>query len=228
MAHYGAIWTDLKHNIENAKKLLEMPVLALGGEMSFGERAVSSARRIAKDVRGRSMPRCAHWVAEEEPEALLAELLASSGKSVPFERRAQRVEIRASRGEEIDVLKSGRGLRSERLDGGEYEADPLGFAARWRAEGRSVALATVVETWGSSPCPPGSQLAINEQGHFEGSVSGGCVEGAVIERAAAVIESGTARDPRVRDRRRDRLVGRTRLWRTRPDLRRARRSMKAG
>lgn len=88
------------------------------------------------------------------------------------------------------MLKSGRGLRSERLDGGEYEADPLGFAARWRAEGRSVALATVVETWGSSPCPPGSQLAINEQGHFEGSVSGGCVEGAVIERAAAVIETG--------------------------------------
>ncbi len=80
MAHYGAIWTDLKHNIENAKKLLEMPVLALGGEMSFGERTVSSARKIAKDVRGRSMPRCAHWVAEEEPEALLAELLAFFGE----------------------------------------------------------------------------------------------------------------------------------------------------
>ena len=80
MAHYGAIWTDLKHNIENAKKLLEMPVLALGGEMSFGERTVSSARKIAKDVRGRSLPRCAHWVAEEEPEALLAELLAFFGE----------------------------------------------------------------------------------------------------------------------------------------------------
>lgn len=80
MAHYGAIWTDLKHNIENSKKLLEMPVLALGGEMSFGERTVSSARKIAKDVRGRSMPRCAHWVAEEEPEALLAELLSFFGE----------------------------------------------------------------------------------------------------------------------------------------------------
>lgn len=79
MAHYGAIWTDLKHNIENAKTLLEMPVLALGGEMSFGERTVSSARKIAKDVRGRSLPRCAHWVAEEEPEALLAELLTFFG-----------------------------------------------------------------------------------------------------------------------------------------------------
>ena len=80
MAHYGAIWTDLKHNIENAKVLLEMPVLALGGEMSFGERTVSSARKIAKDVRGRSLPRCAHWVAEEEPEALLAELLTFFGE----------------------------------------------------------------------------------------------------------------------------------------------------
>ena len=88
------------------------------------------------------------------------------------------------------MLKSGRGLRSERSENGDHEADPLGFAARWRASGQRVALATVVETWGSSPCPPGSQLAINEQGHFEGSVSGGCVEGAVIERAAAVIESG--------------------------------------
>lgn len=83
MAHYGAIWTDLKHNIENSKKLLEMPVLALGGEMSFGERTVSSARKIAKDVRGRSLPRCAHWVAEEEPEALLAELLAFFGEERP-------------------------------------------------------------------------------------------------------------------------------------------------
>ena len=80
MAHYGAIWTDLKHNIENAKTLLEMPVLALGGEMSFGERTVSSARKIAKDVRGRSLPRCAHWVAEEEPEALLSELLTFFGE----------------------------------------------------------------------------------------------------------------------------------------------------
>ncbi len=80
MAHYGAIWTDLKHNIENAKTLLEMPVLALGGEMSFGERTVSSARKIAKDVRGGSLPRCAHWVAEEEPEALLAELLTFFGE----------------------------------------------------------------------------------------------------------------------------------------------------
>ncbi len=60
----------------------------------------------------------------------------------------------------------------------------------WCAAGRGVALATVVETWGSSPCPAGSQLAVGDDGRFEGSVSGGCVEGAVVERAAAVIESG--------------------------------------
>lgn len=68
--------------------------------------------------------------------------------------------------------------------------DPLGYAQRWKREGRGVALATVVETWGSSPCPAGSQLAVDARGHFEGSVSGGCVEGAVIEKASQIIESG--------------------------------------
>lgn len=68
--------------------------------------------------------------------------------------------------------------------------DPLVYARRWQAEGRGVALATVVETWGSSPCPAGSQLAVNAEGRFEGSVSGGCVEGAVIEKAAEVITDG--------------------------------------
>lgn len=68
--------------------------------------------------------------------------------------------------------------------------DPLGFAQSWLAKGLGVALATVVETWGSSPCPPGSLLAVNSDGHFEGSVSGGCVEGAVIEKAQEVLSTG--------------------------------------
>lgn len=66
-------------------------------------------------------------------------------------------------------------------------------AARWLGEGRKVALATVVETWGSAPQPVGSQLAIDAEGNFIGSVSGGCVEGAVVTEALDVISSGAPR-----------------------------------
>lgn len=68
--------------------------------------------------------------------------------------------------------------------------DPLLIAEKWRSEGRSVAVATVVETWGSAPRAAGSHLAIDADGNFEGSVSGGCVEGAVISEAQDVISSG--------------------------------------
>ena len=61
---------------------------------------------------------------------------------------------------------------------------------RWRAEGKSAALATVVSTWGSSPRPEGSHLAVDEARNFVGSVSGGCIEGAVIEAAAQVMATG--------------------------------------
>jgi xanthine/CO dehydrogenase XdhC/CoxF family maturation factor len=63
-------------------------------------------------------------------------------------------------------------------------------AAAWLAAGRKVAIATVVETWGSAPQPVGSQLVIDAEGNFIGSVSGGCVEGAVVTEAADVIASG--------------------------------------
>ena len=66
-------------------------------------------------------------------------------------------------------------------------------AARWRDAGQGVALATVVSTWGSSPRPTGSKLAINDAGAFVGSVSGGCVEGAVIEEAQEAIRDGKPR-----------------------------------
>ena len=69
-------------------------------------------------------------------------------------------------------------------------ADPFLEVSRWREAGLSAALATVVETWGSSPRPAGSQLAVNGDGAFVGSVSGGCVEGAVVARALAIMESG--------------------------------------
>lgn len=66
-------------------------------------------------------------------------------------------------------------------------------ASAWLDEGRKVALATVIETWGSAPQPVGSRLAIDGEGRFTGSVSGGCVEGAVVTEALEVIASGTAR-----------------------------------
>jgi xanthine/CO dehydrogenase XdhC/CoxF family maturation factor len=58
--------------------------------------------------------------------------------------------------------------------------DILQQAADWRSAGKGVALATVVKTWGSSPRPAGAKLAVADDGAFVGSVSGGCVEGAVI------------------------------------------------
>ncbi len=68
--------------------------------------------------------------------------------------------------------------------------DPLVTAERWHAEGRSVAVATVIQTWGSAPRPAGSHLIVDGEGNFEGSVSGGCVEGAVIVEAQEVIATG--------------------------------------
>lgn len=65
-------------------------------------------------------------------------------------------------------------------------------AAAWLAEGRRVAFATVVRTWGSSPRPAGSKLACNEAGEFVGSVSGGCIEAAVVTEAIELI--GRRRD----------------------------------
>ena len=68
--------------------------------------------------------------------------------------------------------------------------DPLLIAEGWVNDGRNVAVATVVETWGSAPRPVGSHLVIDTDGNFSGAVSGGCVEGAVISEAADVIASG--------------------------------------
>jgi xanthine/CO dehydrogenase XdhC/CoxF family maturation factor len=70
------------------------------------------------------------------------------------------------------------------------DTDILKAAEDWRKNGREVALATVVETWGSAPRPVGSNLVIDSEGNFLGSVSGGCVEGTVVTEALDVIESG--------------------------------------
>jgi xanthine/CO dehydrogenase XdhC/CoxF family maturation factor len=66
-------------------------------------------------------------------------------------------------------------------------------ASDWLKSGRKLALATVVETWGSAPQPIGSQLVIDSEGNFIGSVSGGCVEGAVVTEAIDIISSGKAK-----------------------------------
>jgi len=68
--------------------------------------------------------------------------------------------------------------------------DLLQLALDWHLAGRGVAIATVVRTWGSSPRPAGSNLIVADDGQFEGSVSAGCVEGAVIEAALETIKTG--------------------------------------
>ena len=69
--------------------------------------------------------------------------------------------------------------------------DPLDQLKRWTAEGHKTALATVVATWGSSPRPVGSHMAVLDTGDFSGSVSGGCIEGAVVDAAREAIKTGT-------------------------------------
>lgn len=73
------------------------------------------------------------------------------------------------------------------------QGDVLATAGTWRKAGKGVALATVVTTWGSSPRPVGSQLAISDKQEMEGSVSGGCIEGAVVLEAQKVIADGKPR-----------------------------------
>src|SRR6201985_3958847 len=67
----------------------------------------------------------------------------------------------------------------------------LGTAAAWRAAGEQVAVATLTETGGSSPRPAGSQMAVTKSGKMAGSVSGGCIEGAVADAAMKTIATGT-------------------------------------
>jgi xanthine dehydrogenase accessory factor len=64
---------------------------------------------------------------------------------------------------------------------------------RWQNEGKQVALATVVKVYGSAPRPLGAKMAISEKGEMAGSVSGGCVEGAVVQEALDVLKTGQPR-----------------------------------
>ena len=79
------------------------------------------------------------------------------------------------------------------MTNGIEQNDVLQQATAWQAEGRQVALATVVTTWGSAPRPTGSLLAVDQDGAFIGSVSGGCIEGAVVHEALDTIADGKIR-----------------------------------
>ncbi len=68
--------------------------------------------------------------------------------------------------------------------------DILRVAQDWAEKGCGIAVATVIETWGSAPRPVGSHLIIDSEGHFLGSVSGGCVEADVMTEALEVIATG--------------------------------------
>ncbi|UCA45891.1 XdhC family protein [Pseudochrobactrum sp. XF203] len=72
--------------------------------------------------------------------------------------------------------------------------NPLHIAQNWFEQGRKLALVTVLSVWGSAPRPAGSHLICDDQGNFEGSVSGGCIEAEVIAQAAEVLATGQARD----------------------------------
>jgi xanthine/CO dehydrogenase XdhC/CoxF family maturation factor len=97
---------------------------------------------------------------------------------------------------EGNVMESGvmgSGAMDSATAGISNDDDVLSEAALWREQGRDVALATVVRTWGSSPRPIGSHLAIDGDSNFVGSVSGGCIEGAVIHEALEVMKDGKPR-----------------------------------
>jgi xanthine/CO dehydrogenase XdhC/CoxF family maturation factor len=94
-----------------------------------------------------------------------------------------------------ELRSSGIILQSPRMTGesGHDDTALLAQALAWREAGERVGIATVVSTWGSAPRPAGSLLVCNESGQFAGSVSGGCVEVAVIEAAGEVMRDGAPR-----------------------------------
>ena len=73
------------------------------------------------------------------------------------------------------------------------DEDILRKAQEWRDAGSKVAIATVIETWGSAPRPVGSHLVVDADGLFLGSVSGGCIEAEVVSEALEIIETGRPR-----------------------------------
>src|ERR1700730_14252263 len=77
-------------------------------------------------------------------------------------------------------------------DAGGREA-PLAVAIEWLEEGARLVAATLIETVGSAPLDPGAEMLVDDSGRIEGSVTGGCVEGALVEVAAEVLAGGPPR-----------------------------------
>ena len=129
-------------------------------------------------------------------------LLGGPGDDPPRRRLPHGAQSGEPRGADPGALcgrraPRGRALRvGRRLTGKERGMSASTFrddqlldqAQAWRGEGRKVAIATVVNTWGSSPRPAGSQLVVDDQGNMLGSVSGGCIEGAVVKEALEIME----------------------------------------
>ena len=107
--------------------------------------------------------------------------------------KRRRLHFDAAAAAAVRDLRAGAGgATSGAMDTPRHEAIPE-VALDWHRQGTGAALATVVATWGSAPRPVGSQLAVSGSGDIMGSVSGGCVEGAVVVEALEALEDGRPR-----------------------------------
>ncbi|MBI1906692.1 MAG: methylmalonyl Co-A mutase-associated GTPase MeaB [Rhodocyclales bacterium] len=161
-------------------------VLEIADILAVSKGDQPDARRTLRDVRTAAQARHASG---REPDVVLT--VATAGQGV-----AELVDLAEAHAREFGVGRRAREAAPRAVAAAAPHAtdDALFEAlAGWRARGKGVALATVVRTWGSSPRPQGSLLAVAEDGAFLGSVSGGCIEGAVIGEALEAIRDGQPR-----------------------------------
>ncbi|MCK2126607.1 methylmalonyl Co-A mutase-associated GTPase MeaB [Thauera aromatica] len=166
-------------------------ILEIADILVVNKADLPQAARTVHDLQASGVLRSVDgWTVELVPT------VASAGQGVAA--LADLVE-RHARSAGVGRRRAAPAAAADAAGGGSRAAPPASdealFAqvADWRAQGRGVALATVVRTWGSSPRPEGSHLAADERCEFIGSVSGGCIEAAVIDEAQRVIASGEPR-----------------------------------
>jgi uncharacterized protein len=156
-----------KFNRDWARRVLAAPLVLAAGMV---EPAVAVGR-IPAQIPGH--PRHAATRGRVPPGAQSGQPARAGGNAVP-----------------PDASRRDGTMEDSRMSGSAESEDILAIAARWRAFGEDVAVATVTETWGSSPRPAGSRLALTASGKMAGSVSGGCIEGAVAEAAQVTLHTG--------------------------------------